>query len=586
MKPAREEDAVAARHGQPLDETEDCPERPSSERPSELGFVRKPMVRWLDPHRLIDTSVRVVLSGIFGAYADKRELQALAPGDVFDRSGDTETWLDYVADLGDGWDATYSIARLVAAEKLEPELNGDAHVTERGRLLIMGGDEVYPAAKRDEYENGLIGPYRAALPCSHDQHPELFAIPGSHDWYDGLINFMRIFCRQSWIGGWRTRQNRSYFAVQLPHRWWLWGIDIQFDSFIDDAQLTYFSEVARDHIHEGDRIVLCTAKPAWVGTSEGSGEAYSTRNLDYFEQTVVRPSGAKVVVYLASGLHHYCRYEEENGPRQRITAGGGGAFLYPTHHLSENLELTEGSGAVGYRRAATYPTPAESKRLRKRLWLVPFRNLPFTALLAVVHVFLALMLGLHLPGAHTSLGLDHLWRGLWGSPTAVLMLVLIVATVGAMVALAHHLRGVPRLVMGVVHSLLQLAEVAAVMIVASYLSTGLGLRGSASLLSFLTLVALLGGVGSSLGLAGYLWATNCLGFHANEAYATLRIADFKHFLRLHIDSDGALTIFPIGVDRVCRKWTLAPDAPPDAPWFEPADGEVKPRLIEAPIRIS
>jgi hypothetical protein len=57
--------------------THDCPERPTTLDPSELGFVRKPMVRWLDPRQLVDTAVRVVVSGIFGAYADKRELQAL-----------------------------------------------------------------------------------------------------------------------------------------------------------------------------------------------------------------------------------------------------------------------------------------------------------------------------------------------------------------------------------------------------------------------------------------------------------------------------------------------------------------------------
>ncbi len=34
----------------------------------------------------------------------------------------------------------------------------------------------------------------------------LFAIPESHDWYDGLANFTNIFCRNHWIGGWKTRQ--------------------------------------------------------------------------------------------------------------------------------------------------------------------------------------------------------------------------------------------------------------------------------------------------------------------------------------------------------------------------------------------
>ena len=63
-----------------------CPDRPASLERSELGFVRQPMVRWLNPRQLVDTAARVELSGIFGAYADKRELQALTVSEVYDQS--------------------------------------------------------------------------------------------------------------------------------------------------------------------------------------------------------------------------------------------------------------------------------------------------------------------------------------------------------------------------------------------------------------------------------------------------------------------------------------------------------------------
>lgn len=79
-----------------------CPPRPCSTDLSELGFVRRPMVRWFDPHQLVDTAVRVLLSGVFSSYADSRESQALEPAEVPDRSGRSDLWLDYVADLGDG----------------------------------------------------------------------------------------------------------------------------------------------------------------------------------------------------------------------------------------------------------------------------------------------------------------------------------------------------------------------------------------------------------------------------------------------------------------------------------------------------
>ena len=83
----------------------------------------------------------------------------------------------------------------------------------------------------------------AAVDC-HRDHPTVYAIPGNHDWYDGLTGFMRLFGQDDrWLGGWRTNQTRSYFAVELPHDWWLWGIDIQSDSLIDEPQLDFFGRV-------------------------------------------------------------------------------------------------------------------------------------------------------------------------------------------------------------------------------------------------------------------------------------------------------------------------------------------------------
>ena len=249
---------MAGTPGGPADERSPLAARPSCE--ADLGFVRRPMVRWFDPHQLLDTAVRVVVSGIFSSYADKRELQARLPAEVPDRSAAHDLWFDYVADLGDGWNSTYTVARLLAAEELKLDWNGEAHVTERGRILVMGGDQVYPVPKAVEYENRTIGPYRAALPCAPGEAPELFAIPGSHDWYDGLVNFTSIFCRSHDIGGWRTSQGRSYFALKLPNGWWLWGVDIQFGASLDEVQLQYFSDVAANQLQPGDRIILCMGK--------------------------------------------------------------------------------------------------------------------------------------------------------------------------------------------------------------------------------------------------------------------------------------------------------------------------------------
>jgi hypothetical protein len=154
-----------------------------------------------------------------------------------------------------------------------------------------------------------------------------------------------------------------------------------------------------------------------------------------------------------------------------------------------------------------------------------------------------------------------------------------------MVRFAHDLSGFGRILLGLAHSGLQVASVAGVMMAASYLSSLFGSEGVSSLLTFLGLVWLLGGVSGMMGMAGYLWATGFLGLHNTEAYAPLHHQDQKHFLRLHFGADGVLTVYPIGIERVGRKWSLRPDAPAGDPWFAPQGPEPASHLIEPPIRI-
>ena len=310
---------------QPSHRPHGAEESPEGKRPAndaELGFVRRPMVRWLDPHQLADTAARVAASGFTTSYTDTRELQALMPGEVLDRSDAQELWVDYASDLGDGFNSTYTVASLLARPDLEVRSEGRTDRTERGALLVLGGDQVYPVPTRREYENRFLGPYRAALPCAPPGNtPELLAIPGSHDWYDGLVNFSSIFCRGRRIGGWQTTQARSYFAVRLPHRWWLWGIDLQFGDYLDETQVAYFAEATASHMEPGDRIVVCLAKE--VESGRKGTEVSSDRNLAYLEREVVTPAGGRVALYLKSGRHYYARYEADGGSPQLVTAGRG-----------------------------------------------------------------------------------------------------------------------------------------------------------------------------------------------------------------------------------------------------------------------
>ena len=112
--------------------------RPTDMSEEQLGFRRQDAVRWLQPGVLVSTGVQSVMAEIFGSFADKRELQGTLPSRVHRHDDGDELWFDFVADLGDGFDATYSIASLLAASELQPA--GAAEPLPRGRILVMGGD--------------------------------------------------------------------------------------------------------------------------------------------------------------------------------------------------------------------------------------------------------------------------------------------------------------------------------------------------------------------------------------------------------------------------------------------------------------
>lgn len=536
------------------------------------------MVRWFDPLQMIDTAKRVVFSERFAAYADQREVQALVPAVGADYSGRKELWFDHVADLGDGWDPTYTIARLLAADTLTFQRDDGEVLTQRGQVLVMGGDQVYPVPTEAGYENRFLGPYRSALPCPSEDGPDLFAIPGSYDWYDGLLNFRKVFCRQHWIGGWRTRQRRSYFALQLPHGWWLWGVDLQFGDALDEAQWAYFAAVAED-MQPGGRVVLCMPKEA--DHVPGRAEAASRLTVDHLERTVIEEAGGRVVVYLTSSLHYYSRYEGEGGQRHHVRSGGGGAFLHPTHHLPEAIELPGAHGPTRYHRTTTYPSAAVSRRLRKWVWVLPFFNLPLAATFGAIQVIVAWVLGLHLDDRHVDLGAEDLWHSTWGNPLLFLLVGFTAALVAGLVRFAESARHPgTRVLVGTTYAAAQGVTIGAAMIAASKVTPG---TGPGPTTAFFVLVGVFGGLASSFAFSAYLWLTNHFGMHDNEAYAPLHHKNYKHFLRFHIDHDGALTMFPIAVDRVGRRWRLAPHAAPQAPWFEADGPEPQPHLIEEPL---
>src|SRR5438105_41812 len=151
-------------------------------------YKQEPMVNWFEPKMLFQTAIKAIVSSMFGNYADKREMEAaldigirednvLQLKDfVYDYSTESdssiknEIWIDFVSDTGDGFNSTYSVASLVAAEKLLINSGGPKELP-RSEILVLGGDQIYPTPTGEIYDKKFRIPFKAAFPeKENDQH--------------------------------------------------------------------------------------------------------------------------------------------------------------------------------------------------------------------------------------------------------------------------------------------------------------------------------------------------------------------------------------------------------------------------------
>jgi hypothetical protein len=553
--------------------------RPASLDPHEIGFTPRRPVPWLSPLLLLRTGVRTTLATTFGAYLDKRELQGALPSRAYHQPGqEGELWLDYVADIGDGFNAAYSVAYLLG----RPGLSVDGLELPRGQVLVLGGDLAYPTASMVQYEDRLKGPYTAAFPAAPADAPQptLYALPANHDWYDGLTAFLRMFVgeRIDHIGGWRTEQTRSYFAVSLPHHWWLFGIDEAFGAYLDDPQMVYFEQISR-RLGPQDRVILVAPAPTWAKPPK----AYDT--IDYFLRNVIAPSGASVPLMISGDQHHYARYAAAD--RQLVTCGGGGAYLSATHLLPDRITVPPTESIVrkagprqDYRLAGRFPDPATSRRLSWGvLGRLPWRNPAFAGLVGGVHMLLMLAIA----GAWDANRMAETEQRLVTIPLALMALLVLAGTLG----LASTPTGGPNrlrhTVAGLAHGAAHLGVAVAgarLWLLLPFADWAWPLPLVAAVVLYLPAAGLVG----SLLVAAYLLVASLAKVNVNELFAAQGIEDRKSFLRLHIARDGSLTVYPVGVDRVCRRWRADPDAErPDAAWIVPAGADLRPCLAEPPF---
>jgi hypothetical protein len=607
---------------------------------------RQKMTGWYDPVRLVAIGIRVAEATVFGKMFDRREL--IASLDPFDRSDfnanfdfssplhlapDGNFWLDFCADTGDGWWPAHAVARLLARPDLRPDPSPEGEPPSgpllRGRVLVFGGDQVYPTASKEDYEAKLQAPFedanmretgdRRLLQCF------LFALPGNHDWYDDLTAFTRLFANRHpsragsaqspgrLVCGRDTRQTRSYFALKLPHNWWLCAWDVQLDGFIDQTQISFFEYVAQHIIEPGSNIIVCVGQPVWAYCRDEVIPEF--RNFAFASLIVsggfprlddapaTRHHNVRLV--LTGDTHNYSHFiergTEPNVVVHYLASGQGGAFLHPTHWLEDTkvekvpwqaaqplTQIPTGTAPDGI---SVYTREFKIKKDRtgqespnavfpdkKTSALLAWRNLRFVTInpqFAVFVFFLALFVGwlLHHGSLVLHTTLSEL-RNLTSSHAACALFRLLMVTpwpaltmfgIGAaFIYFADHKEWSRRLPIGATHALAHILIFLIVLFVLARHLPG-SLRTD---FWIIVLTAVLCGLVNPTIFGAYLLVSlNGFSLHWNEAFSSLRIEDYKGFLRLKIDPQGNLTVYPIAIERV--------------PHAE--DGALLPRLVEKPL---
>jgi hypothetical protein len=393
----------------------------------------------------------------------------------------------------------------------------------------------------------------------------------------------------------------------------------------------YFKGVAAQ-MQETDRIILCHAEPHWIFARmyEHLDVSYSESNLSFLEKML----GKKIAVFIAGDLHHYRRHEAmDESSTQKITAGGGGAFLHPTHMGRLGTDVSEleekASGRVFQKRAA-FPPENISRKLGWRNLIFPYlkgnqswtfgfftAGLYLLTTLAVVSNFR--QIEQTASSLRSVVGLKNIFgttlHTVLNSP---MTLFWVLFTILGFVLFTDTHSKAHRWIMGSLHALAHILSAFTVALASIYLVINIaaatsrwnnppGRSGSLELnwvykwtqgenvfnfdlrVLLAVFLILVGGylVGSFIQGLYLLISLNLFGRHFNEAFSTIAVEDWKSFLKLKIDRNGDLTIYAIGIRKVPRKWKtnhsasgaeIVPDEERDKDATAPA-------LIEPPIML-
>jgi hypothetical protein len=258
-------------------------------------------------------------------------------------------------------------------------------------FMVVCSDVIYPAGDAEDYDAKFYAPYEGY------QHP-IYALPGNHDWYDGLVGFMHHLCgaeayslpaaegkpsslkervrrllwrrpsRRSPEGlparrrnedGRRSSQRSPYFAIDTGPLLVV-GIDTGMGGPIDREQGQWLRRISR----EVDKPkILLTGKPLYV---DGEHHPYPMEDGGTVDEVIRDPEHGYVAA-VGGDIHNYQRYSVEvsgrGAPLHYIVSGGGGAYMSATHRIPK-VDLP----GVGEDDFVCYPRRGDSLSFYSKLY--------------------------------------------------------------------------------------------------------------------------------------------------------------------------------------------------------------------------
>jgi hypothetical protein len=285
------------------------------------------------------------------------------PDFVLSRPGNGATSFLLLGDPGEGDDSQYAVV---------PPLLSQAAGAD---FTIICSDVIYPSGEIGDYRTRFFRPYRSL-------NMPIFAVPGNHDWYDGLHGFMSHLCgidtppaplevgpgfrgwlsRRLWrrstppdeddLADMRSARSGPLQTVDPPQPGPYWaidagplrivGIDTGIVGTIDAEQGAWLRRVS----FESDLPkLLVTGKPLYVNGCHRPGAiAGKPGKID----DIVRDPRSRYVAVIGGDTHNYQRYPvklPDGRTIQYIVSGGGGAYTHATHQIPrvelEGVQETE-----------------------------------------------------------------------------------------------------------------------------------------------------------------------------------------------------------------------------------------------------